>query len=486
MQFKQSWPLILKLVLFVTWFALFAAGFEHYSGSRFLYIIFSFIFLVMLVSGIKRHFSYGYFFLVWMLWLGFWVKMTVHLLVSYPFQEPVGFFVGNPKSWDDVLLISTIGGISVVGAKYVYDLAGKFLILPPPPEPYSQPLWYMSIRKYLWGGLILTNVILALINSILGIQQSGLVPHTILLWPFNALIYWLLGNGIALMIATLLWWDISIKQNISWTVYSIPVMGFFSTVSLLSRSVYVFQTIPLYFALFKNRKKFIGFSKQNFIGIVTTSLLLFLFSIPLVNGLRNHFYSNVPLENILTGPSGSYGGLVKFSVNLARFSVDRWIGLDGVMAVSAYPKKSNELFIQGLTEHAEIGKPTLYQEICQSNYRFMDMNKYQFASLPGAVAFLYITGHWWAIFLGMFILIFLLLASERLVLKFTSNPLLGALWGISTANAIAQMGIAPRGLLVYFFEMICGIVTISFLQTKWFSNIIMNIDFLKMKNEHER
>ncbi len=481
MAYRQLLFVILKLTLIVVWATLFIQGLEHYSGSRLLYSVFSFMFLAVLLSGITKQINYGYFFLVWMLWLGFWVKMTVHLLVRYPFQEPVGFFMGTPKSWDEVLLISTIGGFSVLCARYLYGFFSKFFILNPPQKKYSPPIWYVPTRKYLWGGLIVTNVALALANAFLGIQQSGLVPRTILIWPFNAVIYWLLGNGISLMVATLLWWDISLKKSISATVYFIPIAGFFSTVSLLSRAVYVFQTIPQYFALFKNRQKIIGISIQNFIGIVITFLLLFVLTMPLVNGLRNHYYSNVPLKSMLIGPSGSYNGLVNSLIGLKRFSVDRWVGLDGVMAVSSYPKKSNELFLQDLTEHGEIGKSTLYQEICQSNYRFMDMSKYQFASLPGAVAFFYFTGHWWAVYLGMFFLVLLLLASERLVMIFTSNPLLGALWGISTANAVAQMGIAPRGLLIYFFEMICGIGTISLLQTQWFSNMIMRISFLKKK-----
>ena len=63
-------------------------------------------------------------------------------------------------------------------------------------------------------------------------------------------------------------------------------------------------------------------------------------------------------------------------------------------------------------------------------------------------------------------LVLALLCSEWLVFRLTSNPLVTALRGGVVANAVAQMGIAPRGLLIYFFEMSCGIAAIYFIQSQ--------------------
>ena len=72
--------------------------------------MFSFLFLVMLISGFYRQVNCGYIFFVVMLCLVFWLKLTVHLLVDYPFGEPVGFFDGTPAAWGKVLLAATVGG----------------------------------------------------------------------------------------------------------------------------------------------------------------------------------------------------------------------------------------------------------------------------------------------------------------------------------------------------------------------------------------
>ena len=165
--------------------------------------------------------------------------------------------------------------------------------------------------------------------------------------------------------------------------------------------------------------------------------------------------------------------------DLPRFAFYRWVGLEGVMAVSAYPKKGYDLFVRDLTERGGVGKISIYQEVSQSSYRFMDSKKFQFASLPGAVGFLYFTGSLWVVGLGMLALSSIVIGSEKLVSILTCNPLMSALWGIAASNSVVQMGIVPRGLITYFFEMSCGIAAIWFIQSKYFSMIWQRFGFLR-------
>jgi hypothetical protein len=404
------------------------------------------------------------FFLVVMLWLGFWLKLTVHLLVDYPFGEPIGFFSGTPAAWDEVLRVATIGSIATIAARLLYSLAGASSVMLMQKSEFKAPVWYIGIRKRMWAGMALACIGLAIVNASLGILQIGLVSTTILMWPLNAVISWLIGYGLTFGIATLLWWDIALGRNISLVVYFVLLEAFTSTTSILSRGAYIFHIVPQFLGLYKNRKQVIGWSRRNIIAVSITFVVLFGLSNPLVNILRNFYYSGVPLS-FVNKSSELTGNLGK----LAKFSVDRWIGVEGVMAASAYPKQGGDLFVRALMERAEIGKSTIYQEVCQANYRFADLRKFQFASLPGAVGFLYFTGYLWVVALGMLVLVLAMLGSEGLVFKFTCNPLLSALWGGAAANAVAQMGVAPRGLLIFFFEMSCGIVAIWFIQSEWTS-----------------
>jgi hypothetical protein len=456
----------MKLLLLCSWFSLFVAGIIHYSGSSLSYTLFSLVFLAMLISGFYRQISYGYLFLVVMFWLGFWFKLTVHLLVDYPFGEPIGFFVGTPAAWDKVLLIATVGGVGVIIARLLYSLIRSPSTILAPNSVLKAPDWYPAIRRLIWAVLMFSCIALAVFNASLGIMKIGLTPNTILLWPLNALISLLLTYGLAFFVATLLWWDVALSRNISLVVYCVLLEAFFSTVSILSRATYIFHVIPQLLGLYKNRVLVVGWSKKNVISVTAVFILLFAISNPIVNSLRGYYYSNI--TPVLVSGEGLSGETISF----IRFAADRWIGAEGVMAVSAYHKNNNDLIMRALTERGEIGKSAIYQEICQSHYRFVDMKKFQFASLPGAVGFLYFTGHLWAVVLGVIVLVLLILGSEGLVFRSTGNPLLCALWGGSAASAVAQMGVAPGGLLLYFFELSCCIAVICFVQSEFFTKFL--------------
>lgn len=472
---KGSFASVVKWLLMGGWLLLFIGGIAHYPGSYLAYAMFSMAFLAMLISGFYRQVSYGYLFLVVMLWLGFWFKLTIHLLLDYPFGEPIGFFAGTPPAWDEVLLVATIGSLGVLAARFLYSLTGAPSTMFARNNEFEAPVWYISVRKRMWAGAIFVCVGLAIINSSLGILQIGLVPSTILSWPLNAVISWLIGYGLTFCIATLLWWDIALGRKISLVIYFVLLEAFTSTVSVFSRGIYIFHTVPQFLAVYKNRYLISAWSWRNIIALAGVFVLLFTISNPLVNTLRAYYYSGVIPAGYFFGDrtevETATGATGQIEI-LGKFAVDRWIGVEGVMAVSAFPKKGGDLFMRGLMERRKIGKFDIYQEICQSHYRFTDMQKFQFASLPGSMGLLYYSGYLWMVALGMIVLVLAMLGSEGLVFRLASNPLLSALWGGAAANAIVQLGVAPVGLLIYFFEMICGIVVIWVIQSEWFSDVV--------------
>ena len=134
-----------------------------------------------------------------------------------------------------------------------------------------------------------------------------------------------------------------------------------------------------------------------------------------------------------------------------KFAADRWVGIEGLMAVSAYPAKGWGLFYTALTEKLEIGSIDLYQEICLSQYRYTDLTKYQFGSIPGAVAFLFYSGAKWFLVVGMFLLILFVLFSESFIYRLSPYLLFTSCWVIIVANSSAQFGVAPRCTILTFF-----------------------------------
>ena len=500
---------------FFAWFALFIGGLINYPGTKLIYIVFSLVFLLLLVSAFYRQISYGYLFLVVFLWLGFWLKLTVHLVLDYRYGEPTGSFDGSPGSMDAVLQIVLVAVIGTVAARMLFGRikTTSTMVF----TSHLAPSWYLPIRRWLWALTMVAIVAIAGFNAVYGVLKIGLVPTTILPWPLNAVISWLLGIGLAMTVTTLVFWDITLRKNVVAGAYAILVEALCSTVSILSRGTYIFHAIPAAVAYIKNYR-YLNISGAKAAVLVVSLGVLFLVSLTLVSALRNYYFAHdqriielgvwrgfeagmgtVEKESVekegagkegagkgdagkgdagkegADEPPGFYRAAGGFISQISHLAVDRWIGLEGVMAVYSYPNKRPELLVDGLMEQPAIGKATLYQRIAQSHYRLMDMSKYQFASIPGAPAFFYYSGSLLVVCLGMFILTLLVLVTEAIVYSLAENPMLCALYGMDAANAVAQFGLAPRQLVIHFFMTFIGILFIWLIQSKqvaaWFGKL---------------
>lgn len=446
--------------LLTAWVALFCLGIKNYPGSEHIYCFFSFTFLALLLSGLYSKTSYSYTFLTIMIWLGFWLKTTIHLIFSYEYVEPIGYFIGSSGEWDEVLRVASLGAIGAIIARWIFHLSSSnftTLAISTPPPP---PSWYNQYKIHIWVTLTLSVIALCLANIYFSFHQIGIVPKTII-WPLNAIFSWLISTGFAMTTVTLLWWEFSNKNS---NIYCICLALFeatFSSISLLSRGLYIFHIIPLFMAAILNRKLFRNLNFKSSILILTLTFALYLMTFPLVNSIRNYHYSGIRHEiSIDFGSDYLTKGLLK----LSRFAVDRWIGVEGLMATTAYKEKNFALFLSSATEKVEIGKVTTFQTIANSDYRFADSKKFLFASLPGPISLMYLSGSLILVILGMFSITLIMLFSELVIHRLLSNPFLTALWASITSTAVAQLGINIPGLIFYLLLCTTGISAIYLLQ----------------------
>lgn len=223
--------------------ALHFAAQNNYPGSKLLYAFFSISFGLMLLSAFNRRAHYGYLFLVIAIWLGFWGKITAHLILKYPYVEPIGRFDGSAAAWDNVLWVAIVASLGVMFGKFIFALTRTKYSRVVSMDSMIAPQWYASARTWIWPLALVIVVGTAVVNSVLGINQIGLVPRTLLLWPLNALISWQVGIGSTLLVAVLLWWEVSLRKSIAASVYILLVEAFTSTVTLLSRGVYIFPQL---------------------------------------------------------------------------------------------------------------------------------------------------------------------------------------------------------------------------------------------------
>jgi hypothetical protein len=525
------------------------AGMNSYPGSKLLYLFFSVMFWGLIVTALSKRCHYGYLFLVLTLWLGFWAKISAHLILNYSYVEPIGRFDGSAEAWDQVLWVAIVAAAGVMLGKLLFYYWGKHYSRAVDVNAAHIPKWYPANRWWLLPSALFVLIVIAILNVVLGIHQIGMVPRTILLWPLNALLSWQIAIGNALLIAAILWWEIAFIKDISISVYALLLEGIVSTATLLSRGVYIFHTLPQLFALFENRQWLIKLSKLKIATLVFVSVGLMVVSISGVTTFRAYLYPHsggftTEEQTRLTRLEVLEGGIERVKILIAQgdhqeghlrellaekaqlekavsknqteisalfnrettdevnsphinsssstellqnkdkllhelqyqintggltkilsLVVDRWIGLEGVMAVTSYPEKNPALLLEAAIEKREIGKSTRFQEICNSHYRWVDAGSWQFASLPGAAAFFYFSGSLWIVLFGMAGFAFLLQFSEQLVLTLTSNPLLCSLFGFTAANSIAQFGITPRQDIPFYCLIFAFVLFVSLIQS---------------------
>lgn len=494
----------LKVVLGFIWLILFLSGLFAYEGTTFVYVIFSVVFSLMLFSGIHKQVSYGYLFLVIFLWLGFWFKLTASYFLSgglpFIFEEAVGNFNKSIGAWDQVLWIATCACMGVMLARFIY---ASFRSKHSYKEVQAKaPEWYLAIRVWLWIIVPIALVAVASFNVVYGIHQIGITPRTILFWPLNALISWMLNIGFALMFSAMIWWDMAEKRGIALQLCAILFEGFVASISVISRSMFLFHVLPQILVFTRTKDVAKPLSRKLILLFFAAFVVLFLFSIAAVSVVRDHQYQE-SMPNLLSDNNAvtiKSGDLVQteelatydespppahssFRFKLIRqLVVNRWIGMEGVMAVASYPKKSDLLFWKMLMEKREAGKVSAYQQISNSTYQAAD-GLHQFASLPGPAAFFFYSGSLVVVIVGMTALTLLMMVIERGLFILTKNPLFCTLFGMTAANTIAQFGITPRQDMPYYLTIVLFAILIFFLQSKVFASMLKWFNFDTSKKQ---
>lgn len=457
-KYKNSW---MALSVVLVWGSLSGFGLLQYAGTPLPYIFFCLAIIWLLLDSIYRPASAGYFFLVFFLVLGFWAKLVLHLWLDYPYLEPTGLFDGAPHAWDEVMWVSTVG---ILGVGLGKTLFMRYCMGRPSPRIVDVtppvPTWYPPLRIWLWSLALVIVVGAPIANLVYGISQSGPLPRLSLSWPLNALMGWGLSFGLVALVFMLVGWDLVLGRVQG--VYVIMIEGAMSGASSLSRATYIFHTIPALLVLF-GKKALTKTSKRGVVIFASVWFLLLLASHLTVMGLRYESTSPLQANWKLKRLDGYFFNVIQSSSILI---VDRWVGLEGVMSVVAYPHKSTELLGQALRERRVKGKVDLYtSEIARAGLTEKDVQNSQYATIPGGAAFFYYTGSLWWVLAGMSMLAILLLASERAVLYLTRNPFIFAFWGMLAAQGVASFGLGIGQQMTYYAVCFAAMGMIWFVQT---------------------
>jgi hypothetical protein len=400
------------------------AALPHYSGNTICFYFFNFVWLLLLFTALWKPLNYVYFFATLMLFLGIWMKLILSLLMNFQPTEPVGYWFAyeSPLLWDRVLLVSGAAGVGILFAWGIFFLmktnTALFQTKKESENFKSYPCWYKQHRKLSWLILIVLSISTNVLNVLGSLHMTGLIIRWVLPLHLNTIIIWIMLFVVCLCSAAFTYWDTLISPQSKSSYYWVIVLAVLTSLSTLSRSIFVFWTAPYFLVLFSKFSigKLLDLMRKNK-TILITYCVAFCLSLFLVGSFRAYCYTIAEKNGLLRLQL-----LENELVETKLLWIHRWIGLEGIMATVAYPGSSKQLLIRGLTEKPKFNDNGIYMhEILKPQIKPSTQGTV-FASLPGFVGFLNYSNLLWVVFLGTFLVFTVLNLIEFASASILKNP----------------------------------------------------------------
>ncbi len=396
----------------------------------------------MMCLAVLPSISYSYLFISTFLFTGLWLKISMHTWLQTPYLEPVGYFRGSAEAWDTLLAVCTAGGAGVVVARLLY-LSLRNPVIRIVERTSGVPPWFQAWRKWIWVGAGMFVVICFVMNEMFGLLKLGHVPRWYLPWPLHGVYGWLMGGGLSLLMGVLLWWDVQAGFGSRLGILALLTTAFLVSISAFSRGLYFLQTLPLIAFILIEGRKVVARGWKPLTGFMMAWVLGLVLTVISGNYFRYYSQDQIPIfwtdqgkRDVVKG--GVLGNLLYGWVSF--LVIDRWPGLEGVMAVSSYPEKGIPLLVRVAKERRQVNKADFYTaEVARSGFDDERAKTYHYASVSGPIAFFFYSGSLWIVFAGMCVLTFLLMTCERMVARLTGNPLVCAIFGSYGAFLFVQI-----------------------------------------------
>ena len=390
---KGAWLLVFAGIVLVAVCVL-----SKYQGSTWTYLLFTMLSMAVLFIGFGRGAIFFDAFIGVFLWVGFWLKFSVKMaFYEGVFSVSVGAFDGQSESLDQALLVVCCALAGVLLARFFRQ---RFFFTYPDTMPdISYTGLYAFYRKFRSVLLIIfVLVVLAVCasNAWFGIYQRGQVERVTLPFGLNGVYAWLLMFGMASVSAIILRFELELNKEQYWIAILIALVEVAcSNISLWSRGMILNGSALMYgaVALLRRREPRLRLGLTGF--VVVAFGVLFVASVMSVNYMRaKAFYVN-------DSPGTRDVAVVE---QTSILFLDRWVGIEGVMAVVGSKNKGWEVFKEAVFERFDKSANAFYdQKFVVSAYDNSRNDGLHFVSLPGYIAFLFYPGSYLFLFCAVFV-----------------------------------------------------------------------------------
>ena len=446
------------------------AALFRYPGSWLTYLLFTLFSQALLLNGFRRRAIFFDTFIGILLWLGFWFSFSIRISQGAKMFLDIPNWDYTAQSFDHVLIISCCGLIGFLLASKIRE---KYFVYPtsiPKQDATAIFFFYQRYRGWVLSLFITLVIGVAASNVMLGVYQRGMVSSVGLPSWFVGIYAWLLLFGLSSMVAVIVRCEIQLRQSISWVSISLTLAeSFLSSVAMLSRGMVVnFTAIALgTWATYSRNETILTLKRVIAIGVLFCGT--FAASVLFVNQLRSIVFTTTS-ASVATVLQASEVRSVDWKLIEALtvpLLVDRWVGIDGVAAITSASGRGWDLWASAWKESRDITRLTEYDsKFISSSYtdRPPELTRH-FVSLPGLIAFSYLTGSW--LFVIFFSLICGLIASAFEITTYFfagKNLIFCSLLGQVIAYRYAHFGYVPAQSYLLFGTIVLNIVLIWLLE----------------------
>jgi hypothetical protein len=446
---------------------------SRYEGHSLAYATFTLTANALLFNGFRKNAIYFDTFIGIFLWLGFWLKLSVRVaFTDGQFSESIGAFNGSGSAFDHALTVASCGFAGLLVASFIRQCFFRYTTTPPSCAGQGLFEFYRVHRKTVIALFVLLALAVALSNIWLGIYQRGMVVQTVLPFGLNGVYKWLLQFGLASIAALIIRFEIELQRNVSMVAIFPPLLEcFLSNVSLLSRGMILNAAALGAGGLRTVLAMKIRLDLKTTGVAVVTFAVLFAASVLSVNYLRASSVLGAvyaPPKEASAAPTLRYNS-ADFAETArdmtAPLFIDRWVGIEGVMAVSSSNRLGWSLWEEALQEKFQEGQLSLYDRyFIDSPYTDIgiDKTKHHFVSLPGVIAFFYYPGSLTFVFAGL-----LLMGLAAALFEFSTYRLAGQNWVLCSLLAqvvafrYASFGYVPSQSYLLFGTLVLNVLLIA-------------------------
>lgn len=453
--YKVAFFSITTLILLLAIIAL-----PKYTGHAGIYILFTFLSNTLLYFGFRKNANFFDMFIGVFFWVGFWLKFTLRIAFSSGTFSMAPYFNNSAIAYDRGLLVASCGLFALILASFVRE---KFF--------YSYPKeisnlkqkglfeLYRRNRKTAWILFVALFIFIGVSNMYFGIYIRGTLARTILPFGLNGVYTWLLMFGLTTISALMIRFEFELNNRSSITPVAIGLFeSAFSNVSLLSRGMVLSAGAFLYGIFISLKKSSIKINVKTLIITLFLFASLFISSVLVVNYLRvSIFSSSNKIEQSINNVKGMTTPLF----------VDRWVGIEEVLAVSSYPKLSWNLWFEAWKEKttSQDDKTQFYNNVFSKTPLIeIDRSRHLFINtLPGVMAFFFYPGSYVFLFFSIFSLGIFAASLEYAAYKLCGqNLIICACLAQAIAFRFSNFGYVPAQSYLLFGTILLNILVIYF------------------------